>query len=236
MSDAVGSSGVAKAAASSDALERGRSLVLAAFDEARASGREDWYQMTTAVLKNRLLNSTHRAFDEKNFGVWSMVDFARLFPDDLKVDTRSAHPVVLLTRPETLPALMTEDSVSTDTRFPYKIRSDLWRAVVDYRSGSTYVWDQMAGLARAADPDDPSPVLPTVTDTEVADWRQDFADSVRPELSSDWVVERLDEWLQRGYGTGFLPAGLRSRWNEFSQEGRGATSELLRRSEPRSTG
>ncbi|MGH4014188.1 MAG: OST-HTH/LOTUS domain-containing protein [Pseudonocardiaceae bacterium] len=217
MSDTVGSSGPTGAATSSGALERGRSLVFAAFDEARASGREDWNQMTTAVLKNRLLNSTNREFDERVFGVSSMVDFVRLFPADFEVDTRGTHPLVRLTRPETLPSPTTEDGSSTKTGATYKIRPDLWRAAVDYRSGSTYVWDETAGVAHIADPGDPRPVVPTVTDTEVGEWRQDFAEAVRSEPGSERVVERLNEWLQHGYGTSFLPAGLRGRWNEFAR-------------------
>ncbi len=175
--------------------------------------------MTTAVLKNRLLNSTNRKFSERDYGVSSMVDFARLFPEDLEVDTRSAPPVIRLTQPETHPAPVTENSGRTERSVPYKkIRPDLWRAAVDYRSGATYVWDEIAGLARVANIDDSSPAVPTATDTEVAGWRHDFADSVRPELSSGRVIERLDEWLQYGYGTAFLPTELRGRWSEFSRE------------------
>ncbi len=174
--------------------------------------------MTTAVLKNRLLNSTNGKFNQEDFGVSSMVEFARLFPRDLEVDTRSTHPLVRLTRPETLPASSTADNDSTEKSAPYKkIRPDLWRAAVDYRSGSTYVWDDIAGLARMANVDDTSPVVPTATDTDVAKWRQAFADAVRSELSSDDVVKRLDEWLRHSYGSGFLPTKLRGRWNEFSR-------------------
>ncbi|MEO7193838.1 MAG: hypothetical protein ABIZ05_03315 [Pseudonocardiaceae bacterium] len=219
MSDTVGSSGVAKAADFPDARQRGRSLVLAAFDDARSSGRQEWYLMTTAVLKNRLLNSTDRAFNERDYGVSSIVDFARLFPEDLEVDARSAPPVVRLTRLETLPAPTIEGSGSTDRPAPYKrIRPDLWRAAVDYRSGATYVWDEIAHLARVANIDDTSPALPTATATEMAGWRHDFAESVRSELNSDRAIERLDEWLRNSYGTAFLPTELRGRWSEFSRE------------------
>lgn len=217
MSDTVGPSGVVGPVGSSDALERGRSLVLAAFDEARATGREDWHQMTTAVLKNRLLNSTHGEFDEKGFGVFSMVNFVQLFPGDLEVDTTGTHPLVRFKRPEVLPEPPAEHSNSTDPPARHKIRPDLWRAAVDYRSGSTYVWDKRAGLARVADPGDTNPVLSTVTAAKVAEWRQEFADSMRPGLTSDKLIERLDEWLRHGYATGFLPAELRGRWNEFSR-------------------
>lgn len=218
MPDKVGSSGAAEATALSEALKRGRSLVLAAFDEARSPGRAEWYLMTTAVLKNRLLNSTNGEFDEKNFGVSSVVEFARLFPEDLEVDTQSRPPVVRLRQPDTFAAPMTERSSTDRSRSYKKIRPDLWRAVVDYRSGSTYVWDEIAGIARVVGIDDTSPVVPTVTDTEMTGWRQDFADSVRSHLSSEQAVERLGEWLQHGYGTAFLPNELRGKWNEFSRE------------------
>ena len=76
--------------------------------------------MTTAVLKNRLLNSTNGEFNERNFGVSSMVEFARLFPEDLEVDTQSRPPAVRLRRPDTFAAPITERSGSTDRRMPYK--------------------------------------------------------------------------------------------------------------------
>lgn len=200
---------------SGDVLERGRSLVLAAFDEARASGRVTWQQMTTAVLKNRLLNSTQRAFSEKNFGVSSMVEFARLFPDDLDVDTRTVPPMVTLKRPERLSTGAMDD---VETAVIQKIRPDLWRAIVDYRSDSTYVWDDVLRRARVADRDDPNPVMPTVSEADVAAWRADFADSINRESISRPMQDRLDEWLRNQYGSGFLPTRLRGQWNGYFRQ------------------
>ena len=47
-----------------NADERGAQLVQAAFERARATGREGWRTMKLAVFKNRLLDATERQFSE----------------------------------------------------------------------------------------------------------------------------------------------------------------------------
>jgi len=215
MSGMAGSSRSAGSAVPPSEWERGRSLVLAAFDEARSSGRQGWQHMTIAVLKNRLLNSTHREFRETDFGVRSMVEFVGLYPDDLELDTASRPPMITLTHPETLPAPVVGGDRDSDVTSRGRIRSDLWQGIVDYRSGASYVWDQEIGIARTADHDDVHPLLPTVNEEEVAAWRGQFIDSIDLKLRAGAIAERLDEWKTRGYGSAFLPAGLRRPWNSF---------------------
>jgi hypothetical protein len=195
-------------------LDRGRSLVLAAFNEARSSGRSDWDTMRTAVLKNRLLNSTRREFHEQEYGVNSISEFVRLFPDLLSVDFSTHPPLVKLIDIEALPALE-RDASAIHTPARTRIRPDLWRAIVDYQSGNTYVWDRVARIARVADPVDENPIIPTITSEIVARLRVRFAQS---EQTSTVAKELLEEWLSNNYGSNFLPAPLRGRWNGFFRE------------------
>ncbi len=45
-----------------------RALILAAFKQARAKGKPDWEVMTTAVLKNRILQLTGLSFNPNDYG------------------------------------------------------------------------------------------------------------------------------------------------------------------------
>ena len=73
-----------------------RGLILAAFATARATGKENWREMTTPVLKNRLLKLTAKAFDERVFTSDGMRGFVNLYPDLLELDTGRAYPVARL--------------------------------------------------------------------------------------------------------------------------------------------
>lgn len=114
--------------------ERLRKLIRDAFEAARRTGRTDWQQMTTAVLKNRLLSLTGRAFKESDYGAQTISELVRLLPDLLLFDQSTSPPTVRL-----LPSQMPVDPpvVAEGTR----IRRDLWNAVVDYRAPGRYVWD-----------------------------------------------------------------------------------------------
>jgi hypothetical protein len=197
-------------------LDRGRKLILAAFDEARSSGRPDWHVMTIAVLKNRLLDITRRAFDEESYGVSSILEFVKLYPDLLSIESEARPPRITLVNRELLSGIESEeDEDASSTSVRTLIRSDLWRAMVDYASGDTYVWDTVAKIARVAFPGDTSPTLPTFSVDEMASLRAQFAESQRP---SQLSAERLDEWVTNNYGSNFLPRPLRGRWNGFFRE------------------
>ncbi|MGW4370765.1 hypothetical protein ACWEKT_34515 [Nocardia takedensis] len=201
--------------AASPERQRGLHLVLAAFDEARATGRDNWQSMTVAVLKNRLLNSTNREFQESDFGVESIVEFVKLYPGELELDLAARPPIVTLLTPKSLPSQPMFAS-SNDHMLPEgRIRSDLWQAFVDYRSGYTYYWDPKEGVARATELDDTDLTVPTITADEVTNWRTEFIDTFAMESRQEETILRLNEWKSRGYSSGFLPAELRASWNKF---------------------
>jgi len=87
----------------------GTDLILAAFAQARTSGREDWRQMTVAVLKNRILSLTNRTFDERRWGAASFREFVDQFDDVVSPDTSTRPPIVELIGPD--PHALLQDSV-----------------------------------------------------------------------------------------------------------------------------
>ena len=91
-----------------------------------------------------------------------------------------------------------------------RIRTDLWRAVLDFSGDEKYVWDQDGLVARrASDASDPGPRMPTITPEQFTGWKKAFAASVNDNDRD----ERLDEWTERRLPASFLPPHLKHRWN-----------------------
>lgn len=190
-----------------------RQLVRQAFETAKESGRPDWQQMTTAVLKNRLLDLTGRTFDEKGYGARTISDLVRRLSDMLLIDdTVRPARVTLSTAGTPLPPT----GLSTASR----VRPDLWRAIIDFKSGRTYVWDgsaavdgeqfEVEGVGR--------PKLPTITPETMERWRTEFSESVRPHVSNDADKIALDRWRSEGLPARDLPSALRGRWSSVLKD------------------
>lgn len=183
-------------------------LVRSAFAVARKSGKPDWDRMTTAVLKNRLLDLTAGSFKERDYGAKSILEFARSLPDVLAVDTEAFPPVVRLKETATAAA-------TPHVGAKAQIRPDLWRAILDYRSEIRYVWDSATSSAVPAESEaDDRLELPTITEAQFRDWRREFVAQVRSnDQNSSTVLEKLDDWAERNLPTHLLPAPLRGTWN-----------------------
>ena len=54
-----------------------------AFADARKRGRKNWRTMDLSVLKNRLLQRTHRRFREADYGAATMAELVGMFPNEL---------------------------------------------------------------------------------------------------------------------------------------------------------
>jgi hypothetical protein len=181
-----------------------RLLLERAFWSARVSGRPDWHRMIVAVLKNRLLQLSDRTFREQDFGAASLLELTARYPDLVAID-RSAKPVVIeWIGPRTLGA---------DTGQTRRVRSDLWRAALDFSSGLEYEWNTAAGDARPVEHADPGRRLPTVTPETLARWRAAFVVDHAPAVASG-DRERLQQWAVQAFGSQGLPRPLRARWNE----------------------
>jgi len=206
----------------SDRLDHLRTLVRAAFERAAASGRDDWHCMTTAVLKNRLLNLTNRTFTETEYGASSMPALMRLIPDLVQVASEGYPGRVCLTDPD---ALRPSPVSSTPTRAEdaggefdwrdWRIRDDLWQSIVHYEHGGPFVLDPVTKVARNASADDDSlPQLPTLTREEFEAWRRDFVDSIIADTNDEALKPALQVWLLGHGRTADLPRAVRGRWIE----------------------
>ena len=180
-------------------------LVRRAFQLARDSGKEEWRKMTIPVLKNRILMVTGGHFREPEFGAHSFREFLGGLPEGLITLDESQSPGFVIFGAES-----SAGSAPRGGQFS-RIRSDLWRAALDYSSGRRYIWDSSTNQARAATGES-GPFMPTVTADEFRAWRAQFAAANRDAVAGDSAV-RLQRWASESLPTAFLPARLRPLWN-----------------------
>jgi hypothetical protein len=170
--------------------------------------------MTIAVLKNRLLKLTDRSFREKDYDARTIAEFVRRYPDLLLLDDSIIPPKV---------SLRTSDASApapTGVK-PSRIRPDLWQAIVDYQSGLTYFWDGVAARSTeelSAEDAKEQRVLPTLSFEELDVWRREFLDKVEELIRDDpTAMEQARQWIDTRLGTRYLPASLRTPWNQELQ-------------------
>ena len=158
--------------------------------------------MSVAVLKNRILDLTGRAFQESDYGVSTFREFVLNHGDLLELDDAPWPPVVILK----------EASFESAPSAQSRIRSDLWRAVLNFSGSERYVWDNQERVARATgDTGAPGPLMPTITVDQFNQWKTTFASSVAHEARDD----RLVEWMERPLPASYLLPHLKHRWNAF---------------------
>ncbi|MGH7869496.1 MAG: hypothetical protein ACREP9_18150, partial [Candidatus Dormibacteraceae bacterium] len=190
-----------------------QSWVLAAFRQARASGRPDWYLMLAGVLKNRILQLSSREFREESFNEEHFLGVLAHYPHLISVESSHRPPLVELA-PEFRRSV--EDDVSTRqvTHTAGRIRRDLWDAVLDYRRNETWVWDEDAKVAMPIpDPSASSLRMPTVDDEKVRRWREEFATIVAENFSTT-SQDELADWINNGRAI-LLPPYLKRDWSSF---------------------
>ena len=186
--------------------EDSRTLLRNAFDKARQSGRPDWHRMSVAVLKNRLLDLTDRAFREADYGVSTFREFVTQHDDVLELDESKTPPVAILKG--AAPERQEADLRSQRSR----IRSDLWWAVLDFTSHQKYFWVPAERLARTGSPEEAlGPEMPTITADTFTEWKMEFAEGVDKAERDD----RLVEWKNNRRPANFLAPPLRHQWNGF---------------------
>jgi hypothetical protein len=102
---------------------------------------------------------------------------------------------------------------SHDAKTPQRnrIREDLWRAILDYSSGSRYVWDADSSSSIVAPEGSDGPFLPTITPETMTEWKTEFVAS----LSDKPEDSRVTVWQTQSLPTDALPPALRIQWNRF---------------------
>lgn len=193
--------------------ESGKKLIESAFEAARDAGSPEWRTMTTAVLKNRMLDLTERSFKESDWGASSFRGFLAQFDDVVEVDASHRPPVVSL-REEAAkaaaPAAKEPEWPTGDLGPRRRIRSDLWTAVVDFSSGDRYYWDGREAVALPpASSNQPGALLPTLSKEEFEGWRSEF---VERRKADEGAYRPLRAWLQYERGIVDLPQELRIAW------------------------
>ncbi|MGA5310455.1 hypothetical protein [Micromonospora taraxaci] len=212
-----------------EGLDEFRALVRAAFEQAANSGKPGWHEMTSAVLKNRLLNLTDRQFSEGRYGSPSFIHLVRRVPESLDVvDTdppfrvRIKEPALRSSEPGSLAVSLAEPESHLEPQAAHgernwrrtRVRDDLWRAIIDYDSGSVYVLDPQ-GVARPREVTDPDlPELPTATPGDLASWRRDFVESASVAYGQE-ALKGVNAWAESSGRQTDLPRFLRGQWAEF---------------------
>jgi hypothetical protein len=172
--------------------------------------------MSIAVLKNRLLELTDRTFDESDYGERTISDLVRRLPDLLAIDETTRPPTAYLLedQPAGLPDIVQAHSS--------RIRPDLWNAAIDYSSNLRYYWNGAAAVREdAASPEEVESlaVLPTLSATEMGQWRAQFVLDNRRLIDDDPdVLRQAERWRDSHLRTVDLPAPLRALWNTTLKE------------------
>ena len=188
------------------AADEFKELLEKAFVSARDSGKRGWNRMTIAVLKNRLLQLTNRTFTESTFGAKSLLELLSRYSELISIDRSTRPPTV-----EWLDCA----AVAPEPIRPGRVRADLWRAVLDYTSGTQFEWDMAHAQARAVPVADPARSLPTINAAILGAWRKSFADDHAATLTEADDKERVQGWVEKGLGTQHLPRRLQSAWNAY---------------------
>ena len=182
-----------------------RELIRLAFENAKSTGRADWYRMDVGVLKNRILNLTNRSFRESDYGVPRFLEFVRDHRDILEIDETRRPPAVTLMG-------VCQESRSVSESAGTRVRADLWRAVMNFSGDVRYIWDNDECVAKpATDPAAEGLVMPTITAAQFTRWKEAFARSV-DDTEHD---ARFEEWVKHLRPASFLATHVRLRWNEY---------------------
>lgn len=186
-------------------------MLIEAFAAARDSGREDWREMTHAVLKNRLLDATNRGFNELDYGAPTFAYFVSLFPNLLTTRVDENGTVRVEVDGEAVDSHGLPELVSVPPKRE-RIRNDLWEAFADFGSGEVYVWDISESIATVGEQSDGHIKIPTLTPAEEASWRSEFVGALSNDLS-DSEKAVLADWQTRRLPSVSLPPRLRGVWN-----------------------
>jgi hypothetical protein len=200
-------------------------LIRRAFADAKRGGKEDWHLMYAGVLKNRILILTKNQFDESDWDAPGFTALLEFFPELVRVDRTRQPPIVELLHPDQLEEQLIETMPSGGALVPehptaerpaldsrrWRIRQDLWGAVLGVRDPNAFVWENGAVVRVPQDEatGHDGPRLPTLTGPELDAWQNEFA----AEQSSDSrYASVLKSWARSDIATTALPRQLQHLW------------------------
>ena len=197
-------------------MEDAGKLIGQAFQRAKHAGKADWYEMTSAVLKSRMLNITGNNFSEVDYGYSNFTEFLFAHADLISIDTSKLPPMVRLLEANSPNTASVDDAPA---KFRERIRRDLWLATLDYSSGSKYVWDVDESKARPGEPGEEALVLPTINQDIIRQWRRELLEKAG-EFNVDDANElnQIDAWAEIKLSTHKLPNAFRYKWYEFLKD------------------
>lgn len=199
-------------------------LLLRAFAVAKRSGKPDWHLMYAGVLKNRILLLTGNRFDQAEWGHQSFTSLVEMFPETFRVDREQNPPLIELLNPEQLEALLSsgpsdpESAAAHPTVEPpaldsrgWRIRRDLWDAVLGVRDPDAFIWEDGAVIRVPQDLalEHSGPRLPTLTGSELDALQRQFADE---QPSEGRYAGVLASWAEGDTRTADLPRQLQHLW------------------------
>lgn len=182
--------------------------VRAAFEAAKASGRPGWDAMSSAVLKNRLLQASGGSFHEADWGAETFggLLMSGQLDEILEVDATVRPMVVRLRDADPEPASASASASAepgSSIGVAQVIRGDLWRALLAAR-GPRF-WSPARG-AVVDTAESGAVLLPAVTSDATRAWREEYVAGL-PERDRD----ALAQWVTDG-SPDLLPRGRRGPW------------------------
>jgi hypothetical protein len=179
--------------------------------------------MPTAVLKNRLLDLTDRQFRESRYGVSRFSDLLRQL--DLVDLVGSGATQAAQLQPSVVEAIEA-DSGTASNPSPrhvggFRIRPDLWNAVMDYTNAKAWRWNSATHEAEEVGETEDvqqSEILPTITRDDLLAWRSHFATSWENLSDGPGDEERINEWANNESSSTKLPPPVRSAWFAYLTE------------------
>ena len=147
-------------------------------------------------------------FDEAEYGASNFTAFVLKNKDVLLLDRSSFPPLVELVGATPRPQPYDDD---THVNEGYRIRPDIWKAALDYSSGTQYVWDVDSRQAIPAQGRDGEQIISTITESVQREWREAFRTKIKDTTTAD-EADQIELWIDKHLGASHLPDRLEKRW------------------------
>lgn len=198
-------------------------LVFAAISQMRKKANAEVVSIAWASLHNKLLQISDRRFKITDYGTRDLAGFFTMLAPDIRAFRGDGGWIIETAQsqetidhyPESKPISPVAAVPASRSKLPSptgRVREDLWQSIMDYASDRTYVWDGELGRARVGHPGEHAQQMPTLTATELGEWRQAFLDAHINDIGKD-DLSNARRWQKLGLSTQNLPVPLQQPWN-----------------------